>query len=86
MPTFKTKFFTATEILYKEKKKCPNAKSLFEYIKKNEATDILEKQVEEYLDQMINRTKDYIHFKKQQKKMMRYHSNCHILHNQIIQI
>ena len=86
MPTFETKFFTATEIPHKEKKKCPNAKSLFEYIKKNEATDILEKQVEEYLDQMINRTKDYINFKKQQKKMMRYHSNCHILHNQIIQI
>ena len=58
LTTFKTKFFTAAEILHKEKKKCPNAKSLFEYIKKNETTDISEKQVEEYLTQMINPTKD----------------------------
>ena len=32
LTTFKTKIFTATEILHKEKKKCPNAKSIFEYI------------------------------------------------------
>ena len=54
LTTFKTKIFTATEILHKEKRKCPKAKSVFEYIKKNETTDILEKQVEEYLNQMIN--------------------------------
>lgn len=54
LTTFTTKIFTATYMLHKEKKKCPNAKSIFEYIKKNETTDISEKQVEEYLNQMIN--------------------------------
>ena len=43
LTTFKTKIFIATEMLHKEKKKCPNAKSIFEYIKKNETTDISEK-------------------------------------------
>ena len=38
----------------KEKKKRPDTKSLFEYLKKNEKTDISENQVEEYLNQMIN--------------------------------
>ena len=37
-----------------EKKKRPDTKSVFEYLKKNETTDILENQVEEYLNQMIN--------------------------------
>ena len=40
--------------LCKEKKKCPNTKSISEYLKKNELTDISEKQVEEYPNQMIN--------------------------------
>ena len=30
-----------TKILHKEKKKCANAKSIFEYLKKNEKTDTL---------------------------------------------
>ena len=38
----------------KEKKKRPDTKSIFEYLKKNETTDISENQVEEYLNQMIN--------------------------------
>ena len=46
--------FTAIEILHKEKKKCLNAKSIFEYLKKNETTDISEKQVQECLNQIIN--------------------------------
>ena len=51
---FKTKIYTATEILRKEKKKRPNTKSIFEYLKKNdEIADISENQVEEYLNQMI---------------------------------
>ena len=54
LTTFKTNIFTATEMLHKEKKKCPNSKSIFEFIKKNETTDISEKQAEEYLNQMIN--------------------------------
>ena len=38
----------------KEKKKRPNTKSIFEYLKKNdEIADISENQVEEYLNQMI---------------------------------
>ena len=50
----KTKNFTAIEILRKEKKKRPDTKSIFEYLKKNdETTDISENQVEEYLNQMI---------------------------------
>ena len=54
LTTFNTKIFTAIEILFKEKKKCPDTKSIFEYLKKNELTDISEKQVEEYPNQMIN--------------------------------
>ena len=54
---FKTKFFTAIEILRKEKKKRADTKSIFEYLKKNdETTGISENQVEEYLNQMINLT------------------------------
>ena len=38
----------------KEKKKRPDTKSIFEYLKKNdEIADISENQVEEYLNQMI---------------------------------
>ena len=51
---FKPKFFTAIGILRKEKKKRPDTKSIFEYLKKNETTDISENQVEEYLNEMIN--------------------------------
>ena len=52
---FKTKFFTTVEILRKERKKRLDTKStLFEYLKKNETTDISENQVEECLNQMIN--------------------------------
>ena len=50
----KGKIFTAMEVLRKEKKKRSDTKSIFEYLKKNETTDILENQVEEYLNQMIN--------------------------------
>ena len=51
---FKTKIYTAIEILRKEKKKRPDTKSIFEYLKKNdEIADISENQVEEYLNQMI---------------------------------
>ena len=51
---FKTKIFTAIEILRKEKKKRADTKCIFEYLKKNdETTDISENQVEEYLNQMI---------------------------------
>ena len=51
---FKTKIFTAIEILRKEKKKRADTKSIFEYLKKNdETTDISENQVEEYLNRMI---------------------------------
>ena len=51
---FKTKIYTAIEILHKEKKKRPHTKSLFEYLKKHDVTtDISENQVEEYLNQMI---------------------------------
>ena len=46
---FKTKFFTAIEILCQEKKKHLDTKSIFEYLKKNETNDI-----SEYLNQMIN--------------------------------
>ena len=42
---FKTKTFTAIEILRKEKKKRPDTKSVFEYLKKNETTDISETQI-----------------------------------------
>ena len=41
------------EILCREKKKRPDTKSIFEYLKKNELTDTSEKQVE-YPNQMIN--------------------------------
>ena len=51
---FKTKLFTAIETFRKEKKKRPDIKSILEYLKKNEITDISENQVEEYLNQMIN--------------------------------
>ena len=51
---FKTKIYTAIETLCKGNKKRPDTKSIFEYLKMNdETTDILEKQVEEYLNQMI---------------------------------
>ena len=51
---FKTKIYTAIEILRKEKKKRLDTKSIFEYLKKNdEIADISENQVEEYLNQMI---------------------------------
>ena len=51
---FKAKIYTAIEILRKEKKKRPDTKSIFEYLKKNdEIADISENQVEEYLNQMI---------------------------------
>ena len=51
---FKTKISTRTEILRKEKKKRPDTKSIFEYLKKNDETnDISENQVEEYLSQII---------------------------------
>ena len=50
---FTTKYFTAIEILRKEKKKRRDTKSIFEYLKKNETTDISEIQVEEYLNEMI---------------------------------
>ena len=51
---FKTKIYTAIEILRKEKKKRPDTKSIFEYLKKNDETaNISENQVEEYLNQMI---------------------------------
>ena len=51
---FKTKIYTAIEILRKEKKKCPDTKSIFEYLKKNdETTDISQNLVEEHLNQMI---------------------------------
>ena len=46
--------FTVFEILRKEKKKRPDTKSTFEYLKKNETTDISENQVEKYLNQIIN--------------------------------
>ena len=46
--------FTVIEILRKEKKKRPDKKSIFEYLKKNETTDISENQVEKHLNQMIN--------------------------------
>ena len=52
LTTFNTKIFTAIEILCKEKKKCPDTTSIFEYLKKNELTDISEKQVEEYPNQI----------------------------------
>ena len=43
---FKTKIYTAIEVLHKEKKKRPHTKPLFEYLKKNdETTDISENQV-----------------------------------------
>ena len=38
----------------KEKKKRPDTKSIFEYLKNNEKTDISEYQVEKYLNQMIS--------------------------------
>ena len=49
----KTKIFTVIEILRKEKKKRPDAKSIFEYFKKNKTTDISENHVE-HLNQMVN--------------------------------
>ena len=39
--------------MHKENKKCPDTKSLFEYLQKNETTDMWENQVK-YLNQMIN--------------------------------
>ena len=39
---FTTKMFTAIEILRKEKKKRPDTKSIFEYLKKNDTNDISE--------------------------------------------
>ena len=51
--SFKTKIYTAIEILRKEKKR-PDTKSIFEYLKVNDETaDISENQVEEYLSQMV---------------------------------
>ena len=48
---FKTKIYTAIKILCKEKKKHPDTKSIFDYIKKNdEITSISENQVEDYLN------------------------------------
>ena len=52
---FKTKIYTAIEILRKEKKKRPDAKSIFEYLKKNdEIADLSGNRVEEYLNQLLN--------------------------------
>ena len=49
---FKTKIYTAIEILLKEKKKRPDAKSVFEYLTKNdEIVDLSENRVEGYLNQ-----------------------------------
>ena len=39
--------------MHKENKKCPDTKSLFEYLQKNETTNMWENQVK-YLNQMIN--------------------------------
>ena len=51
---FKTKTYTAIEILRKEITKGPGTKSIFGYLKKNdEIADISENQVEENLNQMI---------------------------------
>ena len=51
---FKAKIYTAIEILRKKKRKRPDTKSIFEYLKKNdEIADSSENQVEEYLNQMI---------------------------------
>ena len=51
---FKTKTYTAIEIVREDKKKRPDTKSIFEYLKNNdEIADISENQVEEYLNQMI---------------------------------
>ena len=51
---FKTKIYTAIEILREDKRKSPHTKSIFEYHKNNdEIVDISENQVEEYLNQMI---------------------------------
>ena len=50
---FKTKLFTAIEILGKEKKH-RDTKSIFEYLQKNIRTNILKNQVEENINQMIN--------------------------------
>ena len=51
---FKAKIYTAIEILSKKKRKRPDTKSIFEYLKKNdEIADSSENQVEEYLNQMI---------------------------------
>ena len=41
---FTTKFFTAIEILRKEKKKGPDTKSIFEHLKKNKTTEIKSNQ------------------------------------------
>ena len=51
---FKTNIYTAIEILRKEKRKRPDTKSIFEYLKKNdEIADISENQVQEYLNQKL---------------------------------
>ena len=51
---FKTKIYTAIEILCKEKRKRPDTKSIFAYLKKNdEIADISANQVGQYLNQMI---------------------------------
>ena len=50
---FKTKTYTAIKILCKEKKKPPDTKSIFEFLKKNdEIAEVSENQVEEHLNQM----------------------------------
>ena len=54
MPFTTIEIFTAIKILRKEKKKRPDTKSIFEYLKKNETTDISENEVQKYLNQMIN--------------------------------
>ena len=51
---FKTHVFARIEVLRKEKKKHPNTKSISEYLKKNETSDISGNEIEEYLNQIID--------------------------------
>ena len=46
----KHNFFAAIKILLKEKKKRPCIKSIFEYLNNNKTSEMLEKEVEQYLN------------------------------------
>ena len=53
--TLTKKVFEAIDILRNKKKKCPDMKSIYELIKKNYNISISESEMENFIDEMINK-------------------------------